>query len=620
VLERFTATILNPFDSLGRRLVVLFAVVLLPPTLLSVYLAWSAFEEHSDKARLSVRHLASLVSAYERDFFNDTRRLLINLAADPAIKQMAMPECETVLRRALENFPEYMNISATTRTGTIICTTSESLDLENINHRSWFQEAVASPGFTLSDYTVSQNLAEPAIVAASPVRDDDNEIQGVLHAEINLEWLNLFVRASGIPPDGSVFLLDKNGIVLTSPKYNLGPAEAGVPDTTTLQKVVEREITDFEAIGNDGQKRVYSSVTLPHGNVIVLFGLPSATTLGWIERDLLTRILSLAAIWLAGILAAVIGVRLLVTRWVFELRRAARSYSCGDFSARFDFNRAPVELRDLGTTLVTMADRLRAREKDLHKSLEQKDTLLKEIHHRVKNNLQTITSLLNIQMRSVASNQAHQALREVQTRVRALALVHHYLYESEDVHVVDLKLFVGELCQVLRDTLCGTEQKIRIETDVHNITIASERAVPIALLITEAITNAYKHAFPDDRTGRIMIAIHKLDAKTAMLMISDDGIGYGTGDKVSTAFRPDQGVGTSLIAAFARQLGEDLRFTGPPGTTISLRLRLRARPVVDDADPSRAGLENTAKANTGDQAPLSPSSRIGAEGRSFGKA
>jgi two-component sensor histidine kinase len=629
MFEGLPAAIVNPFDSLRRRLAVLFAVVLLPPTALSLYLAWNAFEEHSDKARLSVRQFASLVSAYERDFFNDTQRLLVNLAADPAIRTMARPECQEVLQRALENFPEYISISATEKDGTVKCTTSETGTLANLTHRSWFQEAIASPGFTLSDYTVSQDLAEPVIVAASPIRDDDNEIQGVLHIDIDLDWLSLFVRASGVPPEGSVFLLDKNGIVLTSSKFELDQTEAAMPNAATLQQVVDRKLVDFEAIGNDGQMRVYSSVALPHGNVIVLFGLPSATTLGWIERDLLARLLSLAAIWLAGILAAMIGTRLWVTRWVSQLRRTARAYSRGDFSARVDFSRAPVELRDLGNTLVNMADRLEARENDLRSSLAQKDTLLKEIHHRVKNNLQTITSLLNIHLRSVTSAQAHQALEEVQTRVRALALVHHYLYESEDVRVVELRLFVGELCQVLHDTLSGAERPIRIEADVHNITIASERAVPIALLITEAVTNAYKHAFPDGRAGKILVAIHTLDETSALLTIRDDGVGYGAGTDLSTTVVAGRGVGMSLISAFARQLGEDLEVSGPPGTTIALKLRLRAKTEAkseakvadevadkDEAESEAApdGRDETVAA--GPSAPATLAARAG----SFGKA
>ena len=117
--------------------------------------------------------------------------------------------------------------------------------------------------------------------------------------------------------------------------------------------------------------------------------------------------------------------------------------------------------------------------------------------------------------------------------MRALALVHHYLYESDDVRVVELRLFVGELCQVLHDTLSGAGRQIRIEADVHNMTIASERAVPIALLITEAVTNAYKHAFPDGRAGKISVAIRKLDETSALLTIGDDGVGYSAGEDLA---------------------------------------------------------------------------------------
>lgn len=567
----------HPFDSLRRRLAVLFAVVLLPPTVLSLYLAWTAFQEQTERARLSVRQFAVLVSSYERDFFRDTQRLLSSLAAEPAIKSIDPQECQKVLARTQESFPEYVSISASDRSGTVICTTSEKLVKANVANRNWFADALINRNFTLSDYTLSQDSAVPVIVAASPIRDEENKVTGVLHIDIDLDWLSLFVRGAGLPADGTVFLLDQNGVILASPRYIFEPTEAGLPDAETLQKVVQRKLIDFDAIGADGHKRVYSSVALPHGNVLVLFGLPAATTLGWIERDLLIRMLSVAAIWLAGIFAAGIGTRLWVTRWIAQLVRTARAYSRGDFSAPVKLERAPVELRDLGATLVNMAERIEAREEDLRQSLEQKDTLLKEIHHRVKNNLQTITSLLNIHMRSVPTEGAHQALEELQTRVRALSLAHRYLYESEDVRVVDLQLFVGELCQVLHDTLGGAQRQIAIEADVHNITISSERAVAIALLITEAITNSFKHAFPNSRPGRISVGLHRIDETTGLLRISDDGVGRQDALEESELGVSGQGVGISLISAFARQLGDDLKIEGPPGTTISLRLRLPTR-------------------------------------------
>ncbi|MEM7170385.1 MAG: cache domain-containing protein [Pseudomonadota bacterium] len=592
MFDKLPPSFLYPFDSLRRRLAILFAVVLLPPTVLSIYLAWSAFEEQTEKARLSVRQFAVLVSAYERDFFRDTQRLITSLAAEPSIQAMTAGDCQDTLGRALENFPEYVSISVADPKGRVLCSTTESDTPVDISHRRWFQNAVLSRSFTISDYTLGQNTSEPVIVAAAPIRDADNKIQGLLYIDIDLDWLGLFVRGAGLPPNGVVFLLDKNGVILASPKYIFEPTEAGLPDAATLRQVTQRKLIDFEALGRDGQKRVYSSVALPHGNVLVLFGLPSATTLGWIERDLLTRMLSLAAIWLAGIFAAGIGTRLWVTRWISQLVRTARSYSRGNFDVKVNLDRAPVELRDLGDTMEKMAQRIELREEDLRQSLEQKDVLLKEIHHRVKNNLQTITSMVNIRMRSVVSSDARRALEEVQTRVRALALVHRYLYESDDVRQVDLRLFVGELCQVLDDTLGGTKRHISVEAEIDNITIASDRAVPIALLITEAVTNAFKHAFPNGREGQVMITINRRDEDHALLVIQDDGVGY-PGDEAAVEKTQDtatgrQGLGMSLISAFARQLGDDLELSGPPGARLSLRLRLRpAAMKTTSAAPSR---------------------------------
>jgi len=267
-----------------------------------------------------------------------------------------------------------------------------------------------------------------------------------------------------------------------------------------------------------------------------------------------------------------------------------------------------------------IVERMRV-EEQIEASLKEKEVLLKEIHHRVKNNLQTITSLLNIHMRSVTSDQAHQALEEVQTRVRALALVHHYLYESDDVRVVELRLFVGELCQVLHDTLSGAGRPIRIETDVHNITIASERAVPIALLITEAVTNAYKHAFPDGRAGKISVAIRRLDETSALLTIGADGVGYSAVEDLPETVVAGRGVGMSLISAFARQLGEDLEVSGPPGTTISLRLRLKAKPEAEGSETAAADLQASREAGS-EGAPEDPagSPSFAGDTPSFGKA
>jgi hypothetical protein len=230
--------------------------------------------------------------------------------------------------------------------------------------RGWFQEILYFRNFTLSEYTIAPGTGRPAIVAALPVYDSAGQLRGVLGTSIRLYWLTSFLREASLPTGGSVFLLDKEGNVLAGPGTffgNFDPADHSASNASIFatiipndlaKEVVERRLIDFQAVGGDGVRRVISSVALPHGDVVVVFALPAARTLGWIERDLLTRILSLAAIWLTAIAAALIGTHYLVIVWVSALRRMARAYAGGDFTARTDMNRAPAELKDLGDGFV----------------------------------------------------------------------------------------------------------------------------------------------------------------------------------------------------------------------------------------------------------------------------
>lgn len=573
--------------SLGQRLMLLFTVVLLPPTIVSGYLAWNAFSEQTKRAMLSVRQFTVLASTYERRFFQDTRERLERLAAEPAVGSGDRSECERLLVQAMQSNPGFASIVYYDPKGENVCGTSGGL--QNAAGWPWFKTVAQFRGFTISDYTFMPEAQKPVIVAALAVTDESGQLQGVLSSSIDLSWLSSFFREVRLPSQGVFFLLDRYGNVLASsssfgstarPALPLAAARtnessslAAVVQPDLIQEVIARRIIDFEAVGQDKIRRVYSSVALPHGDVTMLFGMPADAAVGWIQRDLVMRLLSLAAIWVTGIGAAWLGTRRLVTRWTEALRDMAHGYGRGDYSAKLDFGGAPAELRDLGNTLMLMASRIEAREEDLRQSLGQKDMLLREIHHRVKNNLQIVSSLLNIHGSATARSSDRQALEEVKMRVRALALVHRYLYEGEDVQLVRLNPFMTELCHTLVKTLTARTRPIRLEVDVPELTVLSDRAVPIALFVTEVVTNALKHAFPNGRSGRITVRLApEGDEHGWVLRIMDDGVGQ-TGETGADGAEP---LGLRLMEAFAHQLGGDLSISSEQGTTVSLRLDVRA--------------------------------------------
>ena len=192
-----------------------------------------------------------------------------------------------------------------------------------------------------------------------------------------------------------------------------------------------------------------------------------------------------------------------------------------------------------------------------------KTTLIKEIHHRVKNNLQIVMSLLSIQANQVKDATAKEALMQAQTRINALALVHRILNELEDQSTLDLKDLMEELCRQIGEGI-GAEQ-VRVEVDVPSRTVSGSMAVAVALFTVEALTNIFKHAFPQERQGVIRVSMAAVDGGRLRLAIADNGIGFVDGEATKS-------VGSRLIKTFGLQLGgvSQVRSVAGEGTVVEL--------------------------------------------------
>jgi two-component sensor histidine kinase len=567
-------------DTVSGRLAMVFALLILPPVILSLYLAWDTFTEQKARAKLQVRQFATLTATYESKFFDDARKILQQLANEHAIRDGGGVGCDALLKGAQERTPQFASIGYFDINGQKICGSND--DLDDVSNRAWLREVRRFRSFAISNYTVTPNSFFPVIEAAQAAYGPDGQLQGVLAASIRLYWLSAFIREISLPIESIVFLIDSNGNVLADRAAIVNPSNptlqddavvtAGLGSLTTVvgqdisSAILTQSLIDFEAIGRDNVRRVFSSVALPHGDVRVLFGMPAVTSFGWLEKDLFYRVLGLAAIVLAGIGAAWLGTRYLVTRWTSSLRGMARAYGKGDYTPKPNFSNAPRELRDLGETLAVMAHRVAVREEELRNSLNQKDVILREIHHRVKNNLQIVSSLLNIRTGSVTGSAGQSALSEVKAHVRALALVHRHLYENADVEQVDLRSFMTELCQSTLAGLSSPSQRISLEIDIPEFMISTDRAIAIALLVTEAMTNSLKHAFQPGQRGQIRVAFTREGDRSGTLVVADDGVG------IVPEKRDAGGIGLQLIEAFAKQIGGRATISGPPGTSISVNI------------------------------------------------
>lgn len=273
-----------------------------------------------------------------------------------------------------------------------------------------------------------------------------------------------------------------------------------------------------------------------------------------------------------------------ISRPMRRLIRAAEAYSNGDLSSRLPLI-GPAELRNLSAMFNEMAVRIDRREGELRDAVETREAMMREIHHRVKNNLQIVTSLLNLQAKAVEGNGAKRAFNDIQTRVRALALVHRYLYESEDLQSVNLGAFLKELAASLQLSYGISEEQVAIEVDAESVWDVSDRAVPLALFMTEAMSNALKHAFPQGRQGVIRIVLKSMPDSVVRFSVEDNGVGLT--DAQALAQGTQSSLGMSLIKAFARQVDGTLTISGPPGTVVMIEFVNKYKPYAIPSDAVR---------------------------------
>jgi two-component sensor histidine kinase len=222
-----------------------------------------------------------------------------------------------------------------------------------------------------------------------------------------------------------------------------------------------------------------------------------------------------------------------------------------------------------------MADLLSARENELRDSLQQKEILVREIHHRVKNNLQLVMSLLNLHARRIRDPRAEVAFAEARSRINALATLHRRLYESESLQEIDLKWFLEDLCAELRRGGLSRGRNVELTVDSPSEVIGPDVAVPLGLLVTEAITNAYKHAFNERDGGHIEVKIVRDSASMLLLTIRDDGTGFD----MAASTQDHSGLGRSLIEAFVRQLRGELETRVDEGTVVQVKFPAHIKPT-----------------------------------------
>jgi PAS domain S-box-containing protein len=214
---------------------------------------------------------------------------------------------------------------------------------------------------------------------------------------------------------------------------------------------------------------------------------------------------------------------------------------------------------------VDITDSLRVNQQ-LRESLLEKEVLLKEVHHRVKNNLQVVSSLLSLQAEQILDLQAREVFRESQNRVKSMALIHERLYRSQDLANVDFGEYVRNLASSLVNSYRTSVPKVECEICVVPVSLEIDVAIPCGLILNELLSNALKHAFPDGREGSIVVRLEQAGEETLRLSVCDNGVGLPEGFDIRKALS----LGYQLVELLADQVRGTLEVHSQGGVSVSL--------------------------------------------------
>lgn len=238
-----------------------------------------------------------------------------------------------------------------------------------------------------------------------------------------------------------------------------------------------------------------------------------------------------------------------------------------EFPAEASISKVEIGGELIFTVILRDTTARREAEERMKSSLREKEVLLREVHHRVKNNLQVVSSLLNLQARGAPDEYVRRGFEESRNRVQSMALIHEQLYESRDLSNVNFPEYIQQLCSRLFRSYQVQKTRVKLRTEVGDVRLGVDLAVPCGLIVNELISNSLKYAFPAQRSGTIAVEIKHMQDESILLRVADDGVGLPP----DVGFWNTKTLGLRLVRTLVRQIDGEIELGGPPGAEFRIR-------------------------------------------------
>ena len=536
------------FDGLAFRIAALLAVALFPLGLISVYQMFYVSEAIDRRSEVTLESLTAQAAANEIGLIRGGFGAASALAGVVQVVDQNDPmTCSVPFQVFVAENAQYSFAGFVSRDGVLRCASGGTgLD---VSETESFVKQSQSPGL-YTTITSNGRVSQTSVVIMSTAVFKEGEFIGYI--AVSLPHSNIFEDInllSDRPLELATF--NAEGKIMSA-QNGLATVWQRIPADIPLAELAQSQRIAFTATTLTGEERVFAVTPIVEDTIYAIGSWPREHFMVDDRWRWMSPLLIPALMWAASLGVAYLAVHRMVIRPVRRFKLEMKHFALSRQLPTYVPNPSmPFEIRRIGEVWRDLAETVLRDEAELEGTIHDKTVLLKEVHHRVKNNLQLISSIINMKMRKLSAPEARRALKDLQLRVMSIASVHRSLYEAEARGQVRADQLIRYIVQMSYENGLEKTSGVILDYEVEEVALYPDQALPLSLLAAEAATNAVKYlGKPTDSHARVLVQLKRLSGERAQFSLSNT-----TGVPLSDVQTEGSGLGTSLIEAFAAQIG-----------------------------------------------------------------
>lgn len=509
-----------------------------------------------------LRQTATYATHNEQNIFSDTAHLLQGLAQRPELRAGDGP-CSTMLQTAVLGLPSVLNITYVNAQGKPVCSATGKFDVADYSKMEWWKRTPQRKAAGVPPVLYSASAQRNVLPYVLPLHDASGAFTGALVAALDLRWVSQTSPYGRLPPYALMLIVDSRGNVMASNRsvpagLNAAVAKAGA----------DHQQHTFHAQDKSGARWRWTAERIENSRRLIAFAMEEPMPFGISEVYLLGNILLPILMVILASIAMWLGTQRFVIRWTTYLKRVSAAYAQNHFALELtELEEAPDEFRLLGHEMKSMAISIRDRDRTLNTALVQKSAMAREIHHRIKNNLQIVASLISLYSQNVTDRESQTAFAKILARVGALTLIQRLMEMNDTAPILDMRRLFTELAEQMRAVAIENGIPYRLAIHAEEWLLPPDMATPVSFFAVEALSFELFAPLKDEAVRSVDLFFGG-DGPDHLLLRIEDGV------FAASALATGRPSPQRILAALAEQLKGEYWLEKTPDGKSRLSLRL----------------------------------------------